>query len=476
MDATRYTAVVIGAGPAGHTCAIRLAQLGASVAVIERDFVGGICTNWGCTPSKSMIESAKIARNVREAARYGVNVASFWVDFKKVAARRDEVILRSRGLVARLLEHHGVEVFQGEAQIVSPGRLRVRHGKLGIDGADMTYTGNETELEAEHVVVATGSRPRMPSWAPADHPYIVSSNRLITIGELPESLTIVGGGVIGLEFATIFSNMGTRVTIVEFLDRILGYADPDISHALTEELKLAGVRILTGHEVLSVEEGYVQAANRATGDVVDIPGRAVLMAIGRQPVIDADAFTRLGVAHDEHGIDVDARMRTSVANIWAIGDATGKSILAHVGMQQGLVCAENIASGGESVRRMDYGVIPAVVYSIPEVVTVGTVPDDDGEDVASFKVPFSANLRARIEAYEEGFVKIWVRDGVVVAAQAIGYYVSELMQELANVIALRTPVHDVADIIHAHPTYSEISRSVLEYSVGRATDFIPPQR
>ena len=383
------------------------------------------------------------------------------------------MILRSRGLVARLLEHHGVDVYQGEAQIVSAGRLRVRHGKLGVDGLEMSYTGDETELTSDHVVVATGSRPLMPSWAPADHPYIVSSNRLITIGELPESLTIVGGGVIGLEFATIFSNMGTRVTIVEFLDRILGYADAEISHALTEELKLAGVRILTDHQVRSVEEGYVQAEHRATGDVVDIPGRAVLMAIGRQPVIDTDAFARLGIEHDERGIAVDERLRTSVPNMWAIGDATGRSILAHVGMQQGLVCAENIASGGETALVMDYDVIPAVVYSIPEVVTVGTVPDDA---VTSFKVPFSANLRARIEAYEEGFMKVWVRDGVIVAAQAIGYYVSELMQELANMIALRTPVQEVAHVIHAHPTYSEITRAVLEYSLGRATDFIPPQR
>jgi dihydrolipoamide dehydrogenase len=472
--ANRYTAVVIGAGPAGHTCAVRLAQLGARVAIVERDFVGGICTNWGCTPSKSMIESAKIARNVREAARYGVNVTSFWVDFRKVAARRDEVILRSRGLVSRLLEHHGVDVFQGEAQIISPGRLWVREGKLGVDGMDMSYTGNGCELEAEHIVVATGSQPLMPSWAALDHPYLVSSNRLITIGELPESLTVVGGGVIGLEFATIFSNMGSRVTIVELLDRILAHADTEISHALTEELKLAGVRILTGHEVCAVEEGYIQAQNRATGDVVDIPGRAVLMAIGRQPIIDTETFTRLGIAHDEHGIGVDERLRTSVPTIWAIGDATGKSILAHVGMQQGLVCAENIASGGESAREMNYEVIPAVVYSIPEVVTVGTVPDD--EEVTSFKVAFSANLRARIEAYEEGFVKIWVRDGVVIAAQAIGYYVSELMQELSNMIALRTPVEHVADIIHAHPTYSEITRSVLDYALGRATDFVPARR
>ncbi|HEY7044341.1 MAG TPA: NAD(P)/FAD-dependent oxidoreductase [Nocardioidaceae bacterium] len=472
-----YTAVVIGAGPAGHTCAVRLAQLGARVAVVERDFVGGICTNWGCTPSKSMIESAKIARNVREAGRYGVNVSSFWVDFEKVAARRDEVILRSRGIVSRLLEHHGVQVFQGEAQIVSPGRLRIRQGKLGLDGLEMSYTGTETMIEAEHIVVATGSRPLMPSWAPPDHPYIVSSNRLITIGELPESLTVVGGGVIGLEFATIFANMGTRVTVVELQDRLLGTLDPEISHALTEELNLIGVRTRTGHRVISVEEGYVRAAHGATGDIVDIPGRAVLVAIGREPIVDAPSFDHLGVEHSTKGIGVDAQLRTSVANIWAIGDATGKSILAHVGMQQALVCADNIMTEpGRPRRSMEYGVIPSVVYSIPEVVAVGEVPDGSDDAVTAFKVPFSANLRARIESYEEGFVKIWVRDGKVVAAQAIGYYVSELMQELTDMIALGTPVHAVADIIHAHPTYSEITRSVLELSLGRATDFLMPER
>ncbi|MGQ0600805.1 MAG: dihydrolipoyl dehydrogenase family protein, partial [Anaerolineales bacterium] len=324
----KYNAIVIGAGPAGHTCAVRLAQLGARVAVVERDFIGGICTNWGCTPSKSMIESAKIARTVREAARYGVNVSSFWVDFKKVAARRDEVITRSRGLVARLLQHHGVDSYQGEAEIVAPDRVKIRQGKLALDGLQMTYTGDELELEAEHIVLATGSRPLMPVWAPPDHPYIVSSNRLITIGELPESLTIVGGGVIGLEFATIFSNMGTRVTIVEYLERVLAGMDPDISTAITEELKLHGVRILTGHEVVSVEEGYVRAANRASREIVEIPGRAVLIAIGREPVVDKAAFDRLGLAYTKKGIGVDDYLRTNIPNIWAIGDTTGKSILA----------------------------------------------------------------------------------------------------------------------------------------------------
>jgi dihydrolipoamide dehydrogenase len=470
----KYTAVVVGSGPAGHTCAVRLAQLGARVAVVERDYVGGICTNWGCTPSKSMIESAKIARIVREAARYGVNVSSFWVDFKKVAARRDEVIHRARGVVLRLLEHHGVDLYQGEADVVAPGRVKILKGRLDLDGAKMHYTGEAEEVGAEHVVLATGSRPLLPDFVQPDHPYVVSSNRLVSIGELPESLTIVGGGVIGLEFATIFSNMGSRVTIIEYLDRVLATLDPEVSAAITEELKLHGVRILTGHQMQSVEQGYVRAENRATREGVEIPGRAILIAIGREPVIDKAMFDRLGIEYSAKGVGVDDCLRTNVPGLWAIGDVTGKSVLAHVGMQQGSVCAENImAAPGAPLRRMDYGVIPAVVYTIPEVVAVGQVPAE-ADDVRSFKVPFSANLRARIEAYEEGFVKIWVKDDTVVAAQAVGHNVSELMQELANMIALKTPTHAVAEIIHAHPTYSEITRSVLEYSLDRAVDFVMP--
>jgi len=469
----KYTAVVIGSGPAGHTCAVRLAQLGAKVAVVERDYVGGICTNWGCTPSKSMIESAKIARIVRESGKYGVNVSSFTTDFKQVAARRDEVIAKARETVIHLLKHHGVDVYQGEAEVVELGKLRIRKGKLDPDGVVMHYTGEEEAIEAEHVVLATGSQPLLPGFVRRDDPHIVSSNRLISIGELPETLTIVGGGVIGLEFATIFSNLGSRVTILELLDHVLAGMDADISAEITREMTAHGVRILTSHKVLSIANGVLSVENQITHDTLEIASRATLIAVGRQPVIEKEMFNRLGIQYDKHGIGVNDYLQTNVPAVWAIGDATGKSILAHVGMQQGIVCAENISQAPSApLRRMDYDVIPTVVYSIPEVTSVGHVPGDL-TGVSVFKVPFSANLRARIEAYDEGFVKIWVKGDRLLAAQAIGHNVSEIMQELANMIALKTPVHDVADIIHAHPTYSEIARSILEYALGKAVDFYP---
>jgi dihydrolipoamide dehydrogenase len=235
------------------------------------------------------------------------------------------------------------------------------------------------------------------------------------------------------------------------------------------------VRILSGYQVTAVEEGVVKAKDRHTGEYVAVDSDAVLIAVGRKPVIQKEMFDRLGIAYSEKGICVDDYLRTNVPGVWAIGDATGKSILAHVGIQQGLVCAENIMkSASQNDRRMKYDVIPAVVYSIPEIVSVGLLPIDMvGVDV--YKVPFAVNLRAKIEGYGEGFLKVWIKENHVLAAQAIGHGVSEIMQELANMIALETPVDAVADIIHAHPTYSEIVRSVLEYSRGYPTDFVPDQ-
>jgi dihydrolipoamide dehydrogenase len=468
---TRYKAVIVGSGPAGQSCAVRLAQLGAKVAVVERDYVGGICTNWGCTPSKAMIESAKIARAVEESGQYGIDVPGFSVDFTKVAARRNQVVESSRQRIVDLLRHHGVDIHQGEAECMEPGRVRIRRGKLHLDGYDMRYTGQEEDIEGEHIVLATGSYPLIPPFADHNDPSIVSSNRLISIETLPESLTIVGGGVIGLEFATIFSGLGSRVTIVELLDRVLATLDPEVSEEITRHLAAQGTRILTSHKVVSIENGVLKAEDQRTGQKVELASEAFLIAVGRQAVINEEMFNRVGIAYTRQGITVNQYLQTNVPGIWAVGDATGKSILAHVGMQQGIVCAENVMAGSSaSLRAMDYSVIPAVVYSIPEVVAVGNVPQDmDG--VSVFKVPFSINMRARIEGYDEGFVKIWVRDGRVVAAQAVGHNVSEVIQGLADMIALRTQLEDVAHIIHAHPSYSEITRSILEYALDRAVDF-----
>lgn len=467
---TKYDAIIIGGGPSGHSAAVRITQLGGKVAIVERDFIGGICTNWGCTPSKAMIESAKIAKTVADSEKYGVEVNNFQINFQKVAERRNQVVLKTREHITDLLKHHKIDIYQGEATIAGEGKVRVQGGKLDPDGVTMHYDGDEQILETKNIVIATGSAPLMPPFINKDDPMVVSSNRLIGINQLPKDLTIIGGGVIGMEFATIFSNLGSKVTVIEYLPRVLASMDEDVSAEITRIMEEKGVELLTNHKVLSVDDGKVVMENMGTGKTIERTCTRVLVSIGRKAVLQ-EGITNAGMELTKRGIQVDDYQRASLPGVWAIGDATGRSILAHVGIQQGIVCAENImATNEKDFRKMDYDVIPAVIYSMPEIVAVGTVPEDLS-DVKVVKVPFSTNLRASIEEYTDGFVKLWIRDEKLVAAQAIGHQVSEIFQEAANMIALGTNINDVAEVIHAHPTYSEIMRSALEYALDKAVDF-----
>jgi dihydrolipoamide dehydrogenase len=468
---TTYKAIIMGGGPSGHSAAVRISQLGGKVALVERDYIGGICTNWGCTPSKSMIESAKVAKSVAESGKYGIKVNSFDVDFQAVAKRRNQVILNTRAFITDLLKHYNVDIFQGEGEIVSPGNMHVRKGKLDPDGETMHYDGESIDLEGENIIISTGSQPLIPPFIDPNDPSVVSSNRLISIEKLPESLTIVGGGVIGLEFATIFSNLGSKVTIVEFLDRAIALMDEDISAEITRILEAKGVQILTAHKCLSLEKGVMRAENLRNGKTIEIDAPMSLIAIGRNAVVHEETYKKLGLQFTRKGVNVDDYQRTNIPGIWAVGDATGRSILAHVGIQQGVIAAENIMKpAGEELRKMDYGVIPAVIYTMPEIVGVGIIPQDP-TGVKVVKVPFAINLRAGIEDYPDGFIKMWIRENRILASQAIGQNVSELMQEVANMIALKTDIKAVSEIIHAHPTYSEIIRSTLDYALDKAVDF-----
>ena len=467
----KYKAVILGGGPSGHSAAVRISQLGGKVALIERDFIGGICTNWGCTPSKSMIESAKVARTVADSKKYGVTVRDFAIDFSRVADRRDAVVKQTRNFVTELLNNNHVDIYQGEGKILSAHKLLVKGGKLDADGKTMHYDGKKIELDAEHIIIATGSKPLIPAFIDDSDPTIVSSNRLISIRQLPKSLVIIGGGVIGLEFATIFSNLGSRVTIIEFLDRVLAQMDADISSEITRIMGKNGVEVLNAHKCIGIKDGVISAENVRTGEVVSIAAPMTLVAIGRQAVVDDGVYKKIGLSYTKKGINVDDFQQTNIPGIWAIGDATGRSILAHVGIQQGIIAAENIMqSESETLRKMDYSVIPAVIYTFPEIVGVGMVPEDL-TDIEIVKVPFSVNLRAGIEDYPDGFIKMWLKGDIVLAAQAIGHNVSEIMQEVVNMIALKTNIHDVSEIIHAHPTYAEIIRSTLDLALNKAVDF-----
>jgi dihydrolipoamide dehydrogenase len=388
-----------------------------------------------------------------------------------IAKRRNKVIINTRDFITDLLQHHNVDIYQGEAEVIEPDTVKVKFGKLNNETFQVDYTGEEETLTTENVILATGSKALIPGFIDERDPSIVSSHELITIEQLPEKLTIVGGGVIGMEFATIFSNLGSQVTVVELLPRVLAMMDSDISAEITKIMEENSISILTNHKVTNVVGGVLKAINQDTGEEVTIDSPINLIAIGRTAVLQEDLYDRLGLDYTRKGIEVDDTMQTSIPGIWAVGDATGKSILAHCGIQQGVVCAENIMrEEDEDPRLMDYSVIPAIVYSLPEIFSIGVVPDDLS-DVRIVKVPFAVNLRANIEEHTDGFIKLWIRDHQAVATQAIGYMVSEIQQELANMIALGTDIDQVARVVHAHPTYNEIIKSALEYAEGKAVDF-----
>ena len=449
-----YKVVIIGSGPGGYTAAIRAAQLGAKVAIIEKDLIGGICTNWGCTPSKAMLTSAKYAKMVRDSEKYGIQHDGINnVDFEKVASRRDMIMQRSREQIKGLLDHWKVEIIQGYGEIVDYNHVRV----------------NDRVLEAENIIIATGSQPLIPSFLNIDDPSIINSNKLITIKELPKELTIVGGGIIGLEFSTLFSQLGTKVRIIELMDRCVSMMCPEISSYIEEELKKLDVEILTGHKVLSIENGIIKVQNTKTNVEKEIKSDVNLIAIGRKAELNSPELDRLNIKYTPKGVDVNDFMRTNVDNIYSVGDQTGKSILAHVAIQQGLVAAENIMG---MKTEMNYDVIPAVVYSIPEISSVGNVPDDlTNIEVISY--PFTTNLKAMIEEHDKGFVKMWLEKDSknLLAVQIIHDNAGELIQYYADIIRNKINIKDIVATIHAHPTYSEIVRNSLEFVLGVSTSY-----
>jgi dihydrolipoamide dehydrogenase len=457
-----YKAIVIGSGPGGYTAAIKIAQLGGKVAIVERDLVGGICTNWGCTPSKAMITSAKYAKFASEAESYGVLNNGFKIDFERVVQRRDEIVSNSRNHIRSLLDHWRVDILHGEGEVISNNTVRV---KFNQDNSEKTF-------ETENIILATGSTPHTPDFVNSDENdnSIVSSNRLVSIKELPEELTIIGGGIIGLEFSALFSHFGTKVRIIEYMNRCLTGMCGEISEEIQKQLVSQGIEILTSHKVLSVKEGKITVEEITTGATKILDSQMTLVATGRDPVFNTQSLDHVGIKYSKKGIETDSKMKTNFENIYAIGDATGHSVLAHVAMRQGIIAAENIMG---QTSEMNYDVIPAVVYTLPEVASVGVIPEDMS-GVKEVKFPFSANLRATIEGHDIGFVKLWVntQTQTLLAAQIIGDYAGEIIQAYADIIALKLNISNVTNIIHAHPTYNEIVKNSLEFALGRVIEYV----
>lgn len=449
---------VIGAGPGGYVATLRAAQLGAQVVLIERDRVGGVCLNQGCIPSKVLLRSVEVYRLAREGERLGVTASEVTLDWGAAQARKREVVERLAKGVELLLDRAGVEVIRGEAHFTSADAVVVQGGD---------------RVEARHFIIATGSHPARPPIPGLELPGVMDSQRALELEELPESICIIGGGAIGVEFAALFGGARVKVALVEMLDQLLPTLDHSLGQGLQRCLRRQRVEVLTGARVTGIEaaDGKLQVTVITEGGEKQVLSERVLCAVGRRPNVEGLGLDAAGVRYDSSGIQVDEWMRTSVSTIYAIGDvARGRWQLAHVASHEGIVAAENIC--GQNAR-MHYHAVPACVFSSPEVASVGLSEEEaqeQGRDVRVGTFDLNGNGKALADGETEGFVKVVAEGevGQVLGVHAIGPHVSELILEGAMAITLEATLEEFAATIHPHPTVSEALAEAALAAEGRA--------
>lgn len=444
MSEKVYKVAVLGSGPGGYVAAIRAAQLGASVAVIEERELGGTCLNRGCIPSKALIESARAFKIAKNAADFGVNLENPKPDFKAVRQRQAKILETLRGGIAGLFKRSKIDVITGRGRLVDKNNIAVENP----DG--------ETTVTAEKIILATGSEPVKPKGFDFDGKKIITSDHALSLDALPKNVLIIGGGYIGCEFAGIFNSFGCQVTVVEALSRLLPGLDVDISAELIKAFKKAKIKVHLDTKCESLEKSARKVKAKLSG-ADEISVDAVLFSVGRAINTRKIGLDKVGVELEKGAVKIDERCRTNVPNIFAIGDITAKIQLAHLASKQGMVAAE-CAMGRDS--KIDYRVVPACVFTDPEIGTVGMTEDEAkkaGIEVKSSKFPFRALGKAHALGEIDGYTKIIAdaKTGEVIGVHIIGAHATELIAEAALAMKLEATVGEISDTIHAHPTMAE---------------------
>lgn len=462
--AETFDVVVIGAGPGGYVAAIRAAQLGQKTAIIDKQWLGGVCLNVGCIPSKALLRNAEIAHTLRERGKeFGFSFENLKLDFSVAAKRSRQVSDRLVKGVGFLMKKNGISVFMGTAKLTAPGAVSVtdKDGKL-------------VELTAKNIIVATGASSAVPGAWKVDGEKVVTYYHAILQEKLPKSVVVIGSGAIGVEFSTVWSSYGVDVTIVEMLPRIVPLEDEEVSAELEKAFKKRGIKTLVGHKVEAVEatESGVKVTVSAGGVEKVIEAEQALVAIGFRPNSKDLGLEAVGVKISERGfVEIDEKMATNVPGIWAIGDVTGKLMLAHVGSAMGIVCAENIA-GHETVT-LDYEMMPRATYCQPQIASFGITEAQARERGYTVKIgrfPFQANGKALGLGDYAGWVKLVVDEkyGEILGAHMIGPEVTELLPELTLAHMLELTPAEIARNVHAHPTISEALMEAAHGAEGSA--------
>lgn len=441
----QFDVIIVGGGPGGYVAAIKGGQLGLKIAVVEKDNVGGVCLNWGCIPTKTLLKSAKVYETFKHAKEYGIDVAdgSFSINFPDMIKRKDSVVRRLTGGVAGLLKKNGVTLLKGFGEVTSPTTVKV---------GDEMY-------EAKHIILATGATPILPPLPGVKEAYeagfLLTSKEILDLIEQPKELVIIGGGVIGLEFATIFNSIGTKVTVIEKMDRILVPVDDEIRTMFHKKMVKDGVTILVNAGVTAVTRNGV--TYEQDGQTVTISADKVLMAVGMRP--NVNSFSSLNLAMERSGVQVNEHMQTSVPNVYAIGDVIGKYMLAHVASHAGLVAIQHIA--GDTHVKMDFKVIPSGIYTFPEIAMVGLTEQEAKAQGLKYKVstfPIAANGKAMGENEKEGLIKVIASEpyNEIIGVHIYSVTATEMITEASLAINLEATAEELVHTIHPHPTLSEM--------------------
>jgi dihydrolipoamide dehydrogenase len=445
-----YDLIVLGGGPGGYVAAIRGARQGLKVAVIEKSRLGGVCLNWGCIPTKALLKNAEHMQFLQEAGQWGFSFDNLKVDFAKVIKRSRHVADTSSKGVTYLMKQHNITVVKGRGKLTDRSTISV-----------LNDVGEQIDnLTASHIIIATGGRARMLPGIQADDKRILTSSDALILKKIPQSMIIIGAGAIGMEFAYFYHTFGTKITIVEMLPSILPNEDEEISHALKRIYQKAGMQILTGTKVESVQTNRsgVKISVATGDDKKQLTAKNCLMAVGVQGNIEDIGLEEVGVRTAAGAIVVDKFMRTNIRGIYAIGDVVGAPWLAHIASHEGIVCVDRIA--GKETAGMDYSSFPGCTYCQPQVASIGLTEKqarEGGRDIKIGKFPFTASGKARAIGHKHGFVKVIfdARYGKILGAHILGPEATEMIAEFGLAKTLEGTNDEIAHTIHAHPTLSE---------------------
>ena len=439
-----YDVIVLGSGPGGYVTAIRASQLGLKTAIVEKENLGGVCLNWGCIPTKALLKSAQVFEYLKHAQDYGLSVKEASHDFSAVVKRSRNVADGMSKGIAFLMKKNKIDVIEGYGKLKS-GK------KIDVDGK---------EFAANHIIIATGARSRELPSLPQDGKKVIGYREALTLEQQPKKMIIVGSGAIGVEFAYFYNSIGTEVTIVEFLPKIVPVEDDEISKQLERSFKKTGIKIMTSSEVTSVDtsgKGVKATVKTKKGEEI-LEADIVLSAVGIKSNIENIGLEDVGIAVDRDKILVNDYYQTNIPGYYAIGDVTPGQALAHVASAEGILCVEKIA--GQHVEALDYGNIPGCTYCLPEIASVGLTEakaKEEGYDIKVGKFPFSASGKASASGNKDGFVKVIfdAKYGEWLGCHMIGAGVTDMIAEAVLGRKLETTGHEVLKAVHPHPTMSE---------------------